>query len=493
MITNNSFSLQKNMRLVGLSLVLFLSLQTVSASDKSLKFETRLSGPMLIIDAPEFHALKDRQEHHAVPAVSLIVMDKGQVVVSKGYGSLGDGVVPDADTVYQVGSISKPLAASVALAMAETGLIDLDTDLKAILTAQGFQLGDFEQQVNLEMLFGHIAGFNVSGFSGFAPGATLPTLQDIINGRAPAKEDAIYLDPDQVGDWSYSGGGYVAAQVALEYLTQHSYESQAQSRLFDSLGMKRSSFQNPPANAQIAHGYTSEGEVAGGWTVYPQPTAASLWSSASDMALWLQAIHASFTGKNGHWGASQIKYLWKMITDVGAFRQGLGFRWGGEGKGLWISANGDTKGYHARVILFPETGDGLVLMTNAGNEQASPFADELVRAVANVYDWPHFQPKLKTLMTEDTITWDPVVGHYVFEYSDQVSLRVEVDESGNGWMVIVNGEEIGERRPLYASDDGNFFTIGGSELVLESGEEGEVAMQLVQGAGSWGLIRQTRE
>ena len=132
-------------------------------------------------------------------------------------------------------------------------------------------------------------------------------------------------------------------------------------------------------------------------------------------------------------------------------------------------------------------------MTNAGNEQASPFADELVRAVANVYDWPHFQPKLKTLMTEDTITWDPVVGHYVFEYSDQVSLRVEVDESGNGWMVIVNGEEIGERRPLYASDDGNFFTIGGSELVLESGEEGEVAMQLVQGAGSWGLIRQTRE
>ena len=82
MITNNSFSLQKNMRLVGLSLVLFLSLQAVSASDKSLKFETRLSGPMLIIDAPEFHALKDRQEHHAVPAVSLIVMYKGQVVVS---------------------------------------------------------------------------------------------------------------------------------------------------------------------------------------------------------------------------------------------------------------------------------------------------------------------------------------------------------------------------------------------------------------------------
>ncbi len=493
MIIDKSFSLQKNWWLVGLSLVFILASQATSASDKTLKFETRLSGPILLIDAPEYQELQERQAHHAVPAVSLIVIDKGEVVVSKGFGSLGNDVVPDADTVYQAGSISKPLAACVALAMAEKGLIDLDTDVKAILTAQGFQLGKFEQRISLEMLFGHIAGFNVSGFSGIALGGTLPTLQDIINGRAPAKEDAIALTAEQVGEWSYSGGGYVAAQVALEYLTEHSYESQAQLRLFEPLGMKRSSFQIPLTGVQVAHGYTSKGEVAGGWTVYSQPTAASLWSSASDMALWLQAIHASLIGESGHWSAAQVQYLWKMISDMDAFNQGLGFRWGGEGQDLWIRANGDTKGYHARVILFPETGDGIILMMNADNEMASPFADELVRAVATTYNWPHFQPIRKTLITGDNINWDRIVGRYNFDYSDEVSLMVEVDEAGNGWMVIVVGEEIGSKRALLASNDDNYFTMGGSELVQEIGPDGEIAVSLVQGSRSWKLIRQTRE
>ena len=68
-----------------------------------------------------------------------------------------------------------------------------------------------------------------------------------------------------------------------------------------------------------------------------------------------------------------------------------------------------------------------------------------------------------------------------------------MDESGNGWMVIVIGEEIGSKRPLFASNDCNYFTMGGSELALEIGKDGEVAVRLVQGSQSWKLIRQTRE
>src|SRR3546814_6255865 len=49
--------------------------------------------------------------------------------------------------------------------------------------------------------------------------------------------------------------------------------------------MTRSGFEEPSASESVASGHVADGTmVPGGWHVYPELAAASLWSTASDLA-----------------------------------------------------------------------------------------------------------------------------------------------------------------------------------------------------------------
>jgi CubicO group peptidase (beta-lactamase class C family) len=67
-------------------------------------------------------------EKFKVPALSIAVIDNFQIVWAKGYGV----VAPDSKspvttkTLFQAGSISKPVAATAALHMVEQGKLALD-------------------------------------------------------------------------------------------------------------------------------------------------------------------------------------------------------------------------------------------------------------------------------------------------------------------------------------------------------------------------------
>jgi hypothetical protein len=70
---------------------------------------------------------------------------------------------------------------------------------------------------------------------------------------------------------------------------------------------------------------------------------------------------------------------------------GLGLQLNGMGTpATWFGHGGDTRGYHAQMILFPGTGQGAVVMTNSDAGAAA--LQELLRSVAREYGWPGFHP-----------------------------------------------------------------------------------------------------
>ena len=62
------------------------------------------------------------------PGVVVAVVRDGKVVHSKGYGKkrIPDGGVPDADTVFAIGSLSKAVTAVGAMLLVEHGKLELD-------------------------------------------------------------------------------------------------------------------------------------------------------------------------------------------------------------------------------------------------------------------------------------------------------------------------------------------------------------------------------
>ena len=72
------------------------------------------------------------RERH-IPGLSLPVVEKGRIVKAQGYGFTdpSGAIAVTTNTLFQAGSISKPVAALGALALVERGTLALDTNINA--------------------------------------------------------------------------------------------------------------------------------------------------------------------------------------------------------------------------------------------------------------------------------------------------------------------------------------------------------------------------
>ena len=111
------------------------------------------------------HTLADRMAEWHVPGVSIAVVEDGRVAWAQGYGQTGDGGPVTAETKFQAASISKPVAAMVALRLVELGTLSLDADVNTQLKrwkVPASAAADGEP-VTLRRLLSHTAGLTCTG------------------------------------------------------------------------------------------------------------------------------------------------------------------------------------------------------------------------------------------------------------------------------------------------------------------------------------------
>ncbi len=127
--------------------------------------------------------LENRMRYYHVPGVSIAFFDHGKVIWTRGYGvadvRTGRPITPE--TLFQAGSISKPIAAWGALRLVEQG--ELDQNVNGELRSWKLPENEFtvEQKVTLRRILSHSAGTTVHGYSGYNPGNPLPTTVQILD------------------------------------------------------------------------------------------------------------------------------------------------------------------------------------------------------------------------------------------------------------------------------------------------------------------------
>ena len=107
---------------------------------------------------------------------------------------IGTDKVLTTETMFQAGSISKPVAAMVALHLVEAGSLDLDADVNDLLCSwkvpeskyTRLQPDGSQPKVTLRGLLSHTAGLSMSGYGGYRSDAKLPTIQQVLNGKPPS-------------------------------------------------------------------------------------------------------------------------------------------------------------------------------------------------------------------------------------------------------------------------------------------------------------------
>ena len=315
-------------------------------------------------------SLHERMAHYHVPGVAIAILKGGEVVHATGYGvrEAGTQDAVDADTLFSVGSISKVATAAISLRLLSQGRIDLDRDVNTYLKSWRIpsapDIGN--PAVTMRMLMSHTAGLNVHGFRDYLPGEALPTLIETLNGKPPAKNDPVRLlrEPGLLSD--YSGGGVMVEQQLVEDVTGLPLETVARTLLFDPVGMRRSTFDNPlPATrGNIAKAHDEEGRPTAlprGWEAFPEQAASGLWTSANELGAFVGALIKSYQG-NGNFLPRAIAT--EMMTEVSPSPHGLGPRVEGAGTTRIFHHGGANNSYHAWIEGYLETGDGFVILTN---------------------------------------------------------------------------------------------------------------------------------
>ncbi|MEM1182181.1 MAG: serine hydrolase [Acidobacteriota bacterium] len=426
--------------------------------------------PAAPVAGQELWSLEERMERYRAPAVSLAVWDDYSIVWTAAFG-LADveaGVEATPETLFQAGSISKPVAAAAVLESWQRGELDLDAPINSILTSWTLPENELTEAspVTPRRLLSHTAGTTVHGFPGYAVDAPVPTVQQVLDGEAPAKTPAVRVDLEPGERYRYSGGGSTVMQLAMSDLTGLPYPQLTRQRVLGPLDMTSSTYENPLPPERLpeaAAGYGRDGgPVWGKRHTYPEMAAAGLWTTPTDLARFAIDIQRALRGD----GDTLLKQdtARSMITPLSG-RSGLGlFQYESNGA-LYFGHGGADEGFQAWLIASHEGGHGAAIMVNS--DFGVSLAEEIVPAIARALGWPGFNPEPITPEAVDPSSFDALAGFY--RVWDHVLLKVYRD----GDRLMARRLFDGEATLLVPRGEGVFVSqSSGSHLVFELADDG---------------------
>jgi CubicO group peptidase (beta-lactamase class C family) len=335
-----------------------------------------------------------------VPGVAVAVVYRDKVVYLQGFGyrKAGSDATVDSNTVFQLASLSKPIASTIVAAL--VGNHEVDWDDRIIDLDRQFRLSDPDvtERLTIRDLLSHRSGLPTS--SGDA-------LEDLGFSRPEILHQMrlLPLTGEFRNSWQYSNFGYTEGAIAASKRVHERWEDLARKRLFKPLGMTSASYRysdyENTANKAAIH-VIIDGKAIARYHRDPdaEAPAGSASSSVRDLAEWLRLQLA-----DGRWegqrivGADALKETHspqierrKDPTGKPLF-YGLGWNVDRDGAGNPILSHSGAffLGTGTTVKFSPSQQLGIVVLTNAwptglAEATANTFFD-LYNYGATTQDW----------------------------------------------------------------------------------------------------------
>ena len=235
--------------------------------------------------------VEDAMARTSVPGIAVAVVSSGDVVLAKGYGvrEIGEPEPVDADTVFQLASVSKAVGATVVAHQVSEGTVAWDTPVTDHL--DWFALSDprATEMLTIGDLYSHRSGL---------PDHAGDLLEDLGYGRREVLERLRYVPLDGFRDhYAYTNFGLTAAAEAVAAATDSDWETLSDTAVYRPLGMDSTSsrFADFIRRENRAVPHMREGS---GWASLEQrepdaqTPAGGVSSSARDMAKWMLMVLA---------------------------------------------------------------------------------------------------------------------------------------------------------------------------------------------------------
>jgi len=312
-------------------------------------------------------ALFKNQQGHGV--VVGVIKDGRSEILTYGVAEKGSSDKPTAQSVFQIGSITKVFTASLLHIFIEQDRVKADDTIKDVL-GDSYPLSDRVAGITLEQLATHTSG--------------LPRIPKSLMQQAEAlagdqttllKDPYSYLTPEDMfaylstaedtkssGKFAYSNYGMGLLGHLLERVSGESFEYLLQTHIFSPLNMDSAgTVVSPSVKRNLAQGYDAKGAKAGVWQFAVVPGAGAVHSNTEDMLKFIQASLDAGSDANKRFEQMRIPRF-GGTTGLGWMQAGFFEKILGVADYHWH--NGMVGGYASYIAINSDNRSGVIILTS---------------------------------------------------------------------------------------------------------------------------------
>jgi CubicO group peptidase (beta-lactamase class C family) len=289
-----------------------------------------------------------------IPGLGIALIWDGEVVWEKGYGTRNTktGEPVGTRTVFEAASLTKPFFASVAMSLADSGVIDLDRPLV-----------DYLPQDSIERALGHpftYPGFRADWFKRITARMVLSHSSGLPHGQGGTPYPVLF---EPGSKFSYSADGYYFLQKVIERRLGEPLDVILRKRIIEPLRMDRSAMVwEDRLSTDAAVGHSLLGISSGTPRKHTEANAAaSLYTTAGDYARFIAALlNGSFPGLR-----SLDRMFTPQISVADSVSWSLGFGIENTSGGVAFFQWGDYGIFRNYVVALRGSRRALVYLTNS--------------------------------------------------------------------------------------------------------------------------------
>lgn len=326
-----------------------------------------------------------------IPGANIALIQKGKTIWTRAYGyaDLKEGRKMTTDTYCRVESISKSVTAWGVMKLVEEGKIELDKPVGQYLKSWKLPQSEFaDEKMTVGQLLTHTAGMPLGDFlDRYSPGEKMPSLEESLS-----KKTIPFQKPGL--SFSYSNTGYNLLELLIEEVTGRDFAEYMEQEVLIPFGMHKSSFDwSEELDPPVPVGYGIKGNPIPVY-VYPEKASGGLFAPVEDIAAFVAAGMATdFRSDHEVLTSESISKLYTpSVGKIGVY--GLVFDSYGMGYYIETLSNGRQSvangGQGGGVMTYfhsvPETGDGIVILTNS--QRSWPFFGHIL---SDWSDWRGFE------------------------------------------------------------------------------------------------------
>jgi CubicO group peptidase (beta-lactamase class C family) len=308
-------------------------------------------------------------QRSGLPGMAVAVVRGGRKVYAKGFGTreLGTHLPVDADTVFQLASVSKPIGATVVARQVGLGRVQWDTRLRSLLPWFALSSPQASEAVTIADMYAHRSGL---------PEHAGDRLEDMGYDRRAVLERLRYYPLMPLREhYDYTNFGMTAAAEAVTIAAKTDWATLSEATLYQPLGMTRTTsryadFLQQPNRARGHVKYTGTWQVSAiPRDADAQSPAGGVSSSVDDLAKWMAMV----MGRGMHEGrrivdeaALQACVTPQMSSGGPNDNYGFGFIVGVTPRGRTVLTHSGAFALGAGTTfrMVPSADVGIVVLTN---------------------------------------------------------------------------------------------------------------------------------